>query len=360
MTAVTLVTRICSVNVAIDGSVVYRWTGRLLGRAHIVSAIDSLVVLLDVSVIYIAMDIPVALDVADIDVAIHHVAIDGHAFVAVVDVNVRDVNARTAALDPAPATPSMVENSMLVPVAVAIEPGADQESYSECNRRPPVRPAVVANIRIINRDVDVRRTVGHDADVIVFDEHLLLRGGVEIAYAVSHAAQALNRQHDIRRLVDVSLTKGNGPIHFVGHHRDDFGIVGHSLHAYVPRIVVNAVRSVGANPARCLVDIVDEGSRNQDLRKKRIRVKRNGGHKVIELFWGKRLVRVVVILQVKSCRGRLGSCFQERDVGKPKAEQKCKSSSHRWKVLLSGGTAHFSRVVVLDSNAELCLRKVRG
>ena len=151
--------------------------------------------------------------------------------------------------------------------------------------------------------------IRNDADVVVLDEHLLLRRGDEIAHVASHVAQALDRHHHVGGLVDVGLTQGSGPVDLVGHHGDHRGIVGDGLDADIPRLIVDAVGAVGANPASGFVDVIHESGGHEDLRKKRIGIERDGREKIVELFGGKQRVRVVFGLRRGLCggRGRSGS-----------------------------------------------------
>lgn len=266
-----------------------------------VHAIYAGVVGLNVFVVHLAVDVTEAIDVVYVDVALEDVAVDDDIFVAIVDVNVGDVDMRAAALDPPRAVPAVIVDAMVMPIAVTIEPSANEETYSERNGNAPIRPTVIADPRIVNRNIDVHRVIGNDADVIGFDEDSLLRVANEITHVVSHTPQVLDGHHDIRGLVDIGLAQRGGPVDFISHHVDDRRIVGHGFDADVPGLIVDAIGAVGANPTSGFVDIVDKGGGNEHLGKKRVRIESNGREKIVELLGRKRLVGIFVALKIEFC-----------------------------------------------------------
>lgn len=289
-------TRIASINIPIDNLVVHWRAAGPLVDTDIVSAIEALIVVLDILVVHVAVDGPIAVDVVHIHVAMDYVSVNEDVVIAIVHVDVGDVDARTGPADPSPAFPTMIVNAMVMPVAIAIEPGANDETSAESDGQSPCGPTVIADIGIVNRHVDVCGLIRNDADVIVFDEYLLLRRADEVADIVSHVAQALDRGHHVRGLIDVGLSEGSGPVNFVSHHVNHSGIVSDGPDADVPRLIVYAVGASRANPACSFVDVIHKSGGDEDLRKQRIGIERNGREKIVELFEGELLIRVVFVL----------------------------------------------------------------
>ena len=181
-------TRIAGINVPIDDLVVYWRAAGPLVDPYIVSPIEALIVVLDILVVHVAVDGPIAVDIIHIHVAMDDVRVDDNIVIAIVHVHVGDVHARAGAVDPSPALPAVIVNAVVMPVAVAIEPGADEKTNAKGDGQPPGGPAIIADVGIINRHVDVRRLIRNDADVVVFDEYLLLRRADEVADIMSHVA----------------------------------------------------------------------------------------------------------------------------------------------------------------------------
>ena len=198
-------TRITGINIPIDDLVVHWRAAGPLVDADIVSAIEALIVVLDILVVHVAVDGPIAVDIIHIHVAMDDVPVDDVVVIAIVHVDIGYVNARTGPADPSPAFPAMIVNAVVMPVAIAIEPGANNETNAKGDGQSPCGPAVIADIGIVDRHVDVCGLIRNDADVIVFDEYLLLGRADEVADIMSHVTQTLDGGHHVRGLVDVGL-----------------------------------------------------------------------------------------------------------------------------------------------------------
>jgi hypothetical protein len=181
-------TRISGIDVAIDDLVVHWWAAGPLVDADVVSAIEALIVVLDILVVHVAVDGPVAIDVIDVHIAVDDVPVDDDVVVTIVHVDIGDVDARTGPADPSPAFPTMIVNTVMMPVAIAIEPGANNKTSAKGDGESPGGPAVIADIGIVDWHVDVRGLIRNDADVVVLDEYLLLWRAYEIADIMSHMA----------------------------------------------------------------------------------------------------------------------------------------------------------------------------
>ena len=168
-TAVLIKTRIAGIDVAIDDLVVHGRTGRPLVDADVVSAIEAHVVVPDVVVVHVAVNGLITVDVIDVHIAMDDVTVDDDVVIAIVHIDVGDVNARAGALDPSGTLPAMIVNPAMMPIAVAIEPGADEKTHAKGDGQSPGGPAVIADVGIVNRHVDVRGLIRNDADVVVFD-----------------------------------------------------------------------------------------------------------------------------------------------------------------------------------------------
>lgn len=114
-------------------------------------------------------------------------------------------------------------------------------------------------------------------------------------------AQTLDGGHYIGGLVDVGLADRGGPVDLVGHHVDHRGIVSDGLDAHVPRLIVYAVGAIRANPAGRFVDVIHKSGGHEDLGKKRIGIERDGREKIVELFGGKLIIKVVFALSNRFC-----------------------------------------------------------
>ena len=156
-TAVLIETRIGGVDVAVDDPVVHRRAGGALVDADVVPVIEAHVVVADVVVVDVAVNGPVAVDVIDVHVAMDDVAVDDDVVIAIVHVDVGDVNARAGAVDPAGPVPAVIVNPVMMPIAVAVEPRADEKAHAKGDGQSPGGPAVIADIGIVNRHVDVLR-----------------------------------------------------------------------------------------------------------------------------------------------------------------------------------------------------------
>jgi len=186
--AVLIKTRISGIDVPIDDLVVHWRAARPHVDADIVSAIEALIVVLDILVVHVAVDGPIAVDITHIDVAMDDVPVDDDVVIAIVHVDIGDVDARTGPADPSPTFPTMIVNAVVMPVAIAVEPSANNETNSKGDGQAPCGPAVIADIGIVDRHVDVCGLIRNDADVVVFDEYLLLRHADEVADITSHMA----------------------------------------------------------------------------------------------------------------------------------------------------------------------------
>jgi hypothetical protein len=258
-------TRISGIDVPIDDLVVHWRAAGPLVEADVVSAIEPVIVVLDISVIYVAVDGPVAVNVIGVHVATDDVSIDDDIVVAIVHVNVANANPRSRAVDPAPAMPSVIVDPVVMPVAIAIEPRANDETNAKGDCQSPRGAAVITDVGIVDWHVDVRGLIRNDADVVVFDQHLLLRRTNEITNIVGHVTQTLDGGHNVSGLVDIGLANGSGPIDSVGHHVDHRWIVRDGLDADVPGLVVDADGAIRADPASGFVNVIHESGSHEDL-----------------------------------------------------------------------------------------------
>ncbi len=174
MSAILIDAWVGGIHVAVQVSIIHRRSRGPVGRAHVVHAIHTVVVHLDVPIVGIAMDGVVAADIVDVDVAIDDPPIDRHVLIAIVHINVVDMDMRPAAIHPAAAVPTVIVNAVIVPIAVAIEPRADEKTRAKGDGQSPGRPPVIADIGIINGDIDVLGLIGNDADVVVLYDHLVV------------------------------------------------------------------------------------------------------------------------------------------------------------------------------------------
>lgn len=174
---VIIKTRISGIDVPIDDLVVHWRAAWPLVEANVVSAIEALIVVLNIPIVHVAVDSLVAIDVIDVHIAADDVSVDDDVVVTIVYVDIRDVDARTRAVDPSSAPPTVIVNAVVVPIAITIKPGTNNETDAKGDSQSPCGPAVIADVGIINRHVNVRGFVRNDADVVVLDEDLLLRCG---------------------------------------------------------------------------------------------------------------------------------------------------------------------------------------
>ena len=117
MATIGIDSRVSDIYVAPDDLVARARTGRgnLIGASHVV-------------VIHIAMNAAVAVEIVVVHLLANDVPVDLNVSVVVVDVDVGDVNVRTAASDPAPALPAMIVNAVAGPVVITIQPRPDGQS----------------------------------------------------------------------------------------------------------------------------------------------------------------------------------------------------------------------------------------
>src|SRR5216684_4435276 len=86
----------------------------------------------DIVVVHLAVYVVVAIQRVVIHAVIDHVPVDHHGAICVVHIDVGDVNVRARAFNPRrAAVPSMIKNATVAPVAVVVEPDADEKAGSE-------------------------------------------------------------------------------------------------------------------------------------------------------------------------------------------------------------------------------------
>ena len=329
MPAVLIEARIGGIHVAVQVAIVHWWSRGPVGRTYVVPAIHAIVVYLDVLVLHVAMNGVVPADVVDVHVAMDDPAIHHHVLVSVVHIDVVDMDVRAAALHPtAAAVPTVIVNSVMMPIAIPVEPRTDEKPHAKGDSDSPSGPPVIANVGIINRNIDVLGLIRNDADVVVLDNYLLLRRGHQIPHVARHAAQSLDGHHYVGGLVDIRLAERGGPVDPVGHHGDDRGIVSNGLDADIPRLIINAVVAGGANPASRLVHIIHKCCGHQHLRKQRIWIKCDRGKKIIEFFGREWIVSELFILRGRFQIGRARNCLQQGKIGQTEREKNRESSTH--------------------------------
>lgn len=172
---VIIETRISGIDVPIDDLVVHWRAAGPLVEADVVSAIEALIVVLNIPIVHVAVDGFVAINVIDIHIAADDVPVNDDIVVTIVYVDIRNVDARTRAVDPSSAPPAVIVNAVVVPIAITIEPGTNNETDAKGDSQTPCGSAVIADVRIINWHVDIRGLIRNDADVVVLDQNLLLR-----------------------------------------------------------------------------------------------------------------------------------------------------------------------------------------
>ncbi len=209
-------------------------------------------------------------------------------------VDVGDLNEGARAPAPAagvaevPHIPPVVVDRAGAPVQVVREPAANREADAE--RPEATREAAaedrpgVDDVRVVDRHIDQPRLGRRDDVVAIVADHGLLRRRSQVALRVGQRAQTLHRRHHIARLRGVGAAKCRCPVELVGHHVDRRRVVGHRLHAHIPRLVIDAVGAVGPHMTRRLLDLIGEGGRHQHLRQQRVRVQRDRTDEVVELF----------------------------------------------------------------------------
>jgi hypothetical protein len=236
----------------------------------VVSAIDAVIVCLDVIVVDVPVDRIVVIDVVHVHGAVDDVSVDVDVGVAIVDVDVVvDIHVDAAAANPAaiPATGAPASGmpagvidaapaAAVAPTKAQVQPDTDGIADAKGDGRAVVGPAIVNDGGVIDGDVDVLRLIGIDGDVVVLLENFLLLRRLQISSGASHVAKALNRRCDVGGLVDVGLPNRSGPVNLVSHHADDGGVVRDGAHADIPVLIVNAIVAIGADVARGFLDLV--------------------------------------------------------------------------------------------------------
>ncbi len=241
----------------------------------------------------------VAIHVAIVHRAIHHVAVHDHVAVARAHVDVRDLNERPRAGTPSTAgthvhvVPAVVVHGSTAPVEVVVQPPADRKAHTErpvAAGEPDVedRPGVYEH-RIVHRHIDHAWLRRHNHVVVRLAHHLLLRRRDEIALRIGQAAHALHRGHDVAGLIGISATECRRPVTLVGHHVERRLVMRHRFYAHIPRLLVDAVRAVLAHPTRRVFHLIGKRGRHQHLRQQRIRIQRNRTNQIVELILGEAL-----------------------------------------------------------------------
>jgi hypothetical protein len=99
-------------------------------------------------------------------------------------------------------------------------------------RRIP--PGSVDNYRVVIGNIDNFRIYRRNLDTLTLDNHLLLRGSLEIAGGISFLPQSLNGVHDIVLLGQESFTQPLCPGRLLSHHAEDLRKRRERLDAQVP------------------------------------------------------------------------------------------------------------------------------
>lgn len=126
-TTIGVNTRIVGIHAAADDLVVAALiAGSYLSgaRACIATPVSVAARAPHVVVIDAAMDAVVAIQCAVVDAAIQDAPVDRHVAISIIDVNVVDMNVRTRTRDPnrAAASPAVVKDAAVTPVAIMVEP----------------------------------------------------------------------------------------------------------------------------------------------------------------------------------------------------------------------------------------------
>ncbi len=213
--------------------------------------------------------------------------VDSDYAVTVADVDiVPDSDMRAGAADPAASLPTVVVDTMPMPVAIAVQPGTDRESDAKGNESVPSWGGFNVNRHgIILGDIHHIGFGWNDTDDPSFVNHLLLSSGYEIPFSLCLCTQALDRIHHILRLTGVSLPQGYGPVILLVHHEEHVGIMGYRLDTHIPLLVVDQ----GGFPVLShitdrQIDLIDKRRRREDLGEQRIRVERNGSEQIIQFL----------------------------------------------------------------------------
>lgn len=290
--AVCVYARIVGIDIAADNLIVALFGARRRRGGRRQSSLDALIsgaaLAADLTEVDVAMDRVVAVEVAVVDRAPHYIAIEIDIAIPGVHVNIGAMDVRTRASHPDGATvPAVVIDVVVTPIAVVIQPRADEEADAEENRCSDVRPGCAPEHerRIIGRHVNVSRARRVDIkEASVIDDLLLCRCD-QIAGGAGETAQSLNRGHHVSGLHSIGLAERCGPVKLVGHHGEHGGIVRHRFHAHVPVSGVNiCAGAIGAHFAGGFVNLFGKSCGQQNLSQQRIRIERNGSDQILQLL----------------------------------------------------------------------------
>ncbi len=127
-------------------------------------------------------------------------------------------------------------------------------------------------------------------DGVTCDDHLRLRGSLEIAGGISFLPQSLNRCRDIGLLRHESLAEPCCPAHLLNHHVEYLRETRQRLNALVPlHLLQSFIERVPRKARVCLYPLVRclnirwICSRDKDLRDQRIRVEPNRRKHLVKL-----------------------------------------------------------------------------
>jgi len=145
----------------------------------------------------------------------------------------------------------------------------------------------VDHLRVVLRDVDDLRVGREDLDDALLHDHLLLRGGLQVALGIGPGALRLHRLHHIRLLGQHGAAQLVGPIEVFVHHVDHVRVVRQCFHVGVPilRIDLALILAV-AQKTGGQDDIGGHGRGRQNQRHNRVGIKRNRADQRIQFIGG--------------------------------------------------------------------------
>ena len=87
----------------------------------------------------------------------------------VLDINILYVNIGPCPIDPAGAVPSMIEQVVVAPVEVQVQPASDSQPHAEGNERRNVGCLNVYDRRVVFRDINILGLGRDDLDIVPVD-----------------------------------------------------------------------------------------------------------------------------------------------------------------------------------------------
>ena len=135
-----------------------------------------------VVVINVSIDVVVVVDVVVVHIATNYCRVDVNSAVAVIYVHAVDVNVMRTGRYPACSMPTVVVDSVRIPVAVVVEPRTDRQSNTKRDRssgnycpRGRSRRLNIDHLRVVSGNVNHLRLGRHNLDHFLLNDHRLLR-----------------------------------------------------------------------------------------------------------------------------------------------------------------------------------------